>query len=292
MSQTIRFTKMHGAGNDYVYINGFDEHIENPEALASCISDRHFGIGSDGLVLILPSDTCDFRMRMFNADGTEAEMCGNATRCVGKYVYDHRMTRRTEITLETQAGVKTLRLYPDEKGYVRSVRVNMGQPILRPADIPVTAAEPDKAFPVDRPVIDAPIDIDGEEKRMTCVSMGNPHAVYFVDDVASLDLPRIGPAYENHVCFPRRTNTEFVEVVNRHRVKMRVWERGAGETLACGTGCCATLVACVLNDKTDRRATIELSGGKLEIEWEETSGNVFMTGPATTVFDGIFEWGA
>lgn len=290
MSQTIRFTKMHGAGNDYVYINGFNEHIENPEALAARISDRHFGIGSDGLVLILPSDTCDFRMRMFNADGTEAEMCGNATRCVGKYVYDHRMTARTEITLETKAGIKTLRLFPDEQGYVRRVRVNMGKPLLAPSEIPVTAATPDASFPADAAVIDAPIDIRGEEKRMTCVSMGNPHAVYFVDDVAALDLPRIGPTYENHVRFPRRTNTEFVEIVDRGRVKMRVWERGAGETLACGTGCCATVAACVLNNRTDRHVTVELSGGELEIEWDEASGNIFMTGPAATVFDGIFEW--
>lgn len=290
MSQSIRFTKMHGAGNDYVYINGFDEHIENPEALAVQISDRHFGIGSDGLVLILPSDTCDFRMRMFNADGTEAEMCGNATRCVGKYVYDHRMTHRTEITLETKAGAKILQLYPDEKGRVRSVRVNMGQPRLKPSEIPVTAATPEDMFPADAAVIDTPIDICGKEKRMTCVNMGNPHAVYFVDDVAALDLPCIGPAYENHPRFPRRTNTEFVEVVNRNRVRMRVWERGAGETLACGTGCCATLVACVLNGKTDRHAIIELLGGELEIEWDEASGDIFMTGPATTVFEGIFEW--
>lgn len=282
---------MHGAGNDYVYINGFDEHIENPEALAARISDRHFGIGSDGLVLILPSDTCDFRMRMFNADGTEAEMCGNATRCVGKYVYDHRMTRQTEITLETKAGVKILRLYPDGKGLIQRVRVNMGQPILTPADIPVTTATPEETFPADQPVIDTPINICGEEKRMTCVSMGNPHAVYFVDDVAALDLPRIGPAYENHPRFPRRTNTEFVEIVNRNRVRMRVWERGAGETLACGTGCCATLAACVLNGKTDRHAIIELLGGELEIEWDEAGGDIFMTGPATTVFEGIFEWG-
>lgn len=291
MSQSIRFTKMHGAGNDYVYINGFDEHIEHPEALAVRISDRHFGIGSDGLVLILPSDTCDFRMRMFNADGTEAEMCGNATRCVGKYVYDHRMTRRTEITLETKAGVKILQLYPDEKGGVRSVRVNMGQPRLKPSEIPVTAATPEDAFPADAAVIDIPIDICGKEKRMTCVNMGNPHAVYFVDNVAALDLPCIGPAYENHPRFPHHTNTEFVEVVNRNRVRMRVWERGAGETLACGTGCCATLAACVLNGKTDRHAIIELLGGELEIEWDEASGDIFMTGPATTVFEGIFEWG-
>jgi diaminopimelate epimerase len=273
---------MHGAGNDYVYINGFSEHIEDPEALARFVSDRHFGIGSDGLVLILPSETCDFRMRMFNADGSEAEMCGNATRCVGKYVYDHHLTDKKEFTLETLAGVKVLQLTTDAAGYVQRVRVDMGAPILEAPVIPVEAAQ--------SPVVDEPIDVLGREQRMTCVSMGNPHAVYFVDDVAALNLPEIGPAYEHHSRFPRRTNTEFVQVLDRSRVKMRVWERGAGETLACGTGCCATLVACVLNNKTDRRATVEVLGGALEIEWDEATGHVFMTGPATKVFDGVLEW--
>lgn len=282
MAQTIQFTKMHGAGNDYVYVNCFSEHIEDPNALAEFVSDRHFGIGSDGLVLIMPSETCDFRMRMFNADGSEAEMCGNATRCVGKYVYDHRLTSKKEFTLETLAGVKVLQLYTDENDYVQRVRVDMGAPILEAAQIPVVATE--------SPVVNLPVEVLGETKELTCVSMGNPHAICFVDDVAALNLPAIGPAYEHHSLFPRRTNTEFVQVVDRTHVKMRVWERGAGETLACGTGCCATLVACVLCGKTDRHATIQVLGGELEIEWDETTDHVFMTGPATTVFDGTLQW--
>jgi diaminopimelate epimerase len=273
---------MHGAGNDYVYVNCFSEHIEDPNALAEFVSDRHFGIGSDGLVLIMPSQTCDFRMRMFNADGSEAEMCGNATRCVGKYVYDHRLTSKKEFTLETLAGVKVLQLYTDENDYVQRVRVDMGAPILEAAQIPVVATE--------SPVVNLPVEVLGETKELTCVSMGNPHAICFVDDVATLNLPAIGPAYEHHPLFPRRTNTEFVQVVDRTHVKMRVWERGAGETLACGTGCCATLVACVLCGKTDRHATIQVLGGELEIEWDEATDHVFMTGPATTVFDGTLQW--
>jgi diaminopimelate epimerase len=273
---------MHGAGNDYVYVNCFSEHIEDPNALAEFVSDRHFGIGSDGLVLIMPSQTCDFRMRMFNADGSEAEMCGNATRCVGKYVYDHRLTSKKEFTLETLAGVKVLQLYTDENDYVQRVRVDMGAPILEAAQIPVVATE--------SPVVNLPVEVLGETKELTCVSMGNPHAICFVDDVATLNLPAIGPAYEHHPLFPRRTNTEFVQVVDRTHVKMRVWERGAGETLACGTGCCATLVACVLCGKTDRHATIQVLGGELEIEWDEATNHVFMTGPATTVFDGTLQW--
>jgi diaminopimelate epimerase len=273
---------MHGAGNDYVYVNCFSEHIEDPNTLAEFVSDRHFGIGSDGLVLIMPSQTCDFRMRMFNADGSEAEMCGNATRCVGKYVYDHRLTSKKEFTLETLAGVKVLQLYTDENDYVQRVRVDMGAPILEAAQIPVVATE--------SPVVNLPVEVLGETKELTCVSMGNPHAICFVDDVAALNLPAIGPAYEHHPLFPRRTNTEFVQVVDRTHVKMRVWERGAGETLACGTGCCATLVACVLCGKTDRHATIQVLGGELEIEWDEATDHVFMTGPATTVFDGTLQW--
>jgi diaminopimelate epimerase len=273
---------MHGAGNDYVYVNCFSEHIEDPNALAEFVSDRHFGIGSDGLVLIMPSQTCDFRMRMFNADGSEAEMCGNATRCVGKYVYDHRLTSKKEFTLETLAGVKVLQLYTDENDYVQRVRVDMGAPILEAAQIPVVATE--------SPVVNLPVEVLGETKELTCVSMGNPHAICFVDNVATLNLPAIGPAYEHHPLFPRRTNTEFVQVVDRTHVKMRVWERGAGETLACGTGCCATLVACVLCGKTDRHATIQVLGGELEIEWDEATDHVFMTGPATTVFDGTLQW--
>jgi diaminopimelate epimerase len=273
---------MHGAGNDYVYVNCFNEHIEDPNELSRFVSDRHFGIGSDGLVLIMPSETCDFRMRMFNADGSEAEMCGNATRCVGKYVYDHHLTAKKEFTLETLAGVKVLQLFTDEADRVQRVRVDMGAPILEAAEIPVVAET--------SPVVNLPVEVLGEQKELTCVSMGNPHAICFVPDVATLDLPAIGPAYEHHPLFPRRTNTEFVQIQDRQNVKMRVWERGAGETLACGTGCCATLVACVLCGKTDRKATIHVLGGELEIEWDETTNHVFMTGPATTVFDGVLEW--
>jgi diaminopimelate epimerase len=273
---------MHGAGNDYVYVNCFNEHIEDPNELSRFVSDRHFGIGSDGLVLIMPSETCDFRMRMFNADGSEAEMCGNATRCVGKYVYDHHLTAKKEFTLETLAGVKVLQLFTDEADRVQRVRVDMGAPILEAAEIPVVAET--------SPVVNLPVEVLGEQKELTCVSMGNPHAICFVPDVATLDLPAIGPAYEHHPLFPRRTNTEFVQVQDRQNVKMRVWERGAGETLACGTGCCATLVACVLCGKTDRKATIHVLGGELEIEWDEATNHVFMTGPATTVFDGVLEW--
>jgi diaminopimelate epimerase len=284
---------MHGAGNDYVYVNCFNEHIEDPNELSRFVSDRHFGIGSDGLVLIMPSETCDFRMRMFNADGSEAEMCGNATRCVGKYVYDHRLTAKKEFTLETLAGVKVLQLFTNADNQVERVRVDMGAPILEAAEIPViapAAAAGDDSATLSSPVVNLPVEVLGEVKELTCVSMGNPHAICYVDDVAALNLPAIGPAYEHHAIFPRRTNTEFVQVVDRTRVKMRVWERGAGETLACGTGCCATLVACVLCGKTDRHATIEVLGGELDIEWDEQSGHVFMTGPATTVFDGTLQW--
>lgn len=281
---------MHGAGNDYVYVNSFNEHVGDPAALARYVSDRHFGIGSDGLVLIMPSEVADFRMRIFNADGSEAEMCGNASRCIGKYLHDYRLTDSTEIRLETGAGIKTLQLAIGPDGKVDRVRVNMGHPILKPADVPVDVAHLNGVIAADAPIVDAPILIDGVEERVTCVSMGNPHAVYFVDDVATLDLPALGPAHECHEAFPRRTNTEFVEVVSPDRVKMRVWERGSGETLACGTGCCATLVACVLNGRTARAAVVDVAGGELEIEWDEASGDVFMTGPATTVFDGTIEW--
>ena len=276
---TIRFTKMHGCGNDYVYVNCFDYQIEDPNSLSKRISDRHFGIGSDGLVLILPSESCDFRMRMFNADGSEAQMCGNASRCVAKYVYDHHLTTKKEFTLETLAGVKILKDFTDENDEVQKVTVNMGEPILKPAEIPVN-------FSSSNACINQPIRILGEEKRMTCVSMGNPHAVYFVEDVETLDLEKIGPYYENHPAFPARVNSEFVQIYDRSHARMRVWERGSGETWACGTGSCATLVACVLNGKTERKITLDLNGGSLELEWDSISNNVFMTGPATEVFEG------
>lgn len=276
----LKFTKMHGLGNDYIYINGFEEQIDNPGDLSIKISDRHFGIGSDGIVLILPSQTCDFRMRMFNNDGSEAEMCGNASRCVAKYVYDFGLTKKEEITLETLAGVKVLKMQVVE-GKVDRVTVNMGQPILNTKDIPAV-------FPKDR-VVDEAIEVEGEEYRITCVSMGNPHAITFIDDVENFDVHGIGLKIENHKMFPRRINTEFAQIVDRNTIKMRVWERGSGETLACGTGASATLVASVLNNLTERKAKLILLGGDLEIEWNEADNNVYMTGPATTVFQGEIE---
>jgi len=273
----MKFTKMHGAGNDYVYINGFAEKVENPAELAIKVSNRNFGIGSDGLVLILPSATCDFRMSMFNADGSEAEMCGNASRCVGKYVYDFGLTTKTRITLETLAGVKNLELNV-ENDQVSSVCVDMGEPILAPATIPVNV-EGEKA-------INIPIEINGVTYKATCVSMGNPHAVIFVDDVENFDVHGIGRVIENHSLFPRRTNVEFCQVVSPSVLKMRVWERGSGETLACGTGACATLVAAALNGVSSNEAKLELLGGDLNIEWRKSDNRIYMTGPATKVFSG------
>lgn len=273
----MKFTKMHGAGNDYIYMNGFVQEIEDPSALAIRLSNRNFGIGSDGLVLILPSENSDFRMQMFNSDGSEAEMCGNASRCVGKYVYDNGLTTKKEIALETKAGVKYITLLEgDERA--RKVTVDMGEPILDPVQIPVKV---DK-----EPVLNFPLDIDGKIWEISCVSMGNPHAVVFTTGIKELDLPVIGPKFEKHPIFPRKTNTEFIEVVDRKTLNMRVWERGAGETLACGTGACAAAVAAILNGYCDRKITIHLIGGDLEIEWDEQNNHVYMTGEAVTVFEG------
>lgn len=275
----MKFTKMQGAGNDYIYINGFEAIPPHLSSLAVKMSDRHFGVGSDGLVMIVPSKTCDFGMRMFNADGTEAEMCGNAARCVGKYLYDHGMTDKTELTLETLAGIKRIYLTVAH-GRVTSVKVDMGEPRLLPGDLPVL-------LPGDR-VVAQPIEVCGHRFSMTCVSMGNPHAVIFLDDLQAYDLHAIGRAIEHHELFPRRTNVEFVKVLAPDVLQMRVWERGAGETLACGTGACASLVAAVLNDRSRRAATLRLVGGDLQIEWDETSNHVFMTGDAVTVFEGTW----
>lgn len=268
---------MHGAGNDYIYINGATNHIENPSLLAIELSNRNFGIGSDGLVLILPSETCDFRMQMFNSDGSESEMCGNATRCIGKYVYDNGLTSKKEITLETKAGVKYITLL-DGDSKSRRVTVDMGEPILDPALIPVNINV--------QPVLNQPLMIDGKTWEISCVSMGNPHAVIFTEGIKDFDLPSLGPKFENNPIFPRRTNTEFIEVIDRKTLNMRVWERGAGETLACGTGACAATVASILNNYTDRKITIHLLGGDLEIEWKESNNHVYMTGDAVTVFEG------
>lgn len=276
----LRFTKMQGAGNDYIYINGIIEHIPNPSQLAIELSNRHFGIGSDGLVLILASDTCDFRMQMFNSDGSEAEMCGNASRCVGKWVYDNKLTDKREITLETKAGIKYITLLDgDERS--RLIKVDMGEPIFDPHLIPVSIDV--------NPVVNHPVVIDGQYWNITCVSMGNPHAVVFVKELNDLLLPSIGPQFETHALFPRKTNTEFVQIIDRNTLNMRVWERGAGETLACGTGACAATVAAVLNGYCDRSITINLLGGQLNVEWNEKDNRVYMTGLAVTVFEGTMQ---
>lgn len=274
----MKFTKMHGIGNDYVYVNCFEEKVDDPEKVSIFVSDRHFGIGSDGLVLIMPSDKADFRMRMFNADGSEGNMCGNATRCIGKYVYDNHLTDKTEITLETRSGIKKLTLYP-ENGKVQTVLVDMGKAILDPALIPVKSEGSE--------FISKPVEVDGKTVTMTAVSMGNPHAVTYVDDVDSLELEKIGPAFENHPLFPERVNTEFAKIIDDSTVQMRVWERGSGETWACGTGACATAVASVKNGyfPYDKEITVKLRGGDLYITYK-SDGTVLMRGPATTVFTG------
>ena len=276
----MKFTKMQGLGNDYVYVNCLKEKIADPPELARKISDRHFGVGSDGLIMICPSDKADFEMEMYNADGSRAEMCGNGIRCVAKYVYDYGLTDKTRISVDTLAGIKYLDLTV-ENGKVSQVKVDMGRPILEPEKIPVQA-EGDR-------VVNELLLVDGKEYRMTCVSMGNPHAVIFVDqDVKELPLEQIGPAFENHERFPKRINTEFARVLDRRTVEMRVWERGSGETLACGTGTCATAVACILNGLTDDEMTVHLLGGDLYIKWDREKDTVYMTGPAETVFEG--EW--
>lgn len=277
----MKFTKMHGIGNDYVYVNCFKETVEDPCSVAKFVSDRHFGIGSDGLILIRPSDVADCGMDMYNADGSQGAMCGNGIRCVAKYAYDHGIVDKEEITVATKSGIKTLQLTIGEDNKVELVRVNMGKPELVAAKIPVIA-DTEK-------VIDAPITVDGVEYHMTAVSMGNPHAVVCVDDVDNFALETIGPKFEHNSCFPDRVNTEFICVIDRQNVKMRVWERGSGETWACGTGACAVAVACILNGYTDREVTVHLRGGDLHIFWDEDSQDVYMTGPATTVFDGEIE---
>jgi diaminopimelate epimerase len=278
--QRMRFIKMHGIGNDYVYVDCFRERIENPAALAVAVSRPHFGIGADGLVLIGPSAPADFSMRIFNADGSEGEMCGNAARCIGKYVYERGLAHKSELTLETKAGIRALWLSARD-GTVYSVRVDMGEPKLRPEEIVVD-------LPGDR-VILAPVEAAGRTWKMTCVSVGNPHAVVFVDhDPAALDLATVGPAFEHHPLFPNSVNTEFVQVLAADSLRMRVWERGSGETQACGTGACAALAAAALCSLTDRRATVHLLGGDLDIEWDPYNDHLFMTGPAAIVFEG--EW--
>ena len=273
----MKFTKMHGLGNDYVYVNCFQEKIENPSKVAKYVSDRHFGIGSDGLIMINPSEVADFEMEMYNADGSRGEMCGNGIRCVAKYVYDYGLTDKTSISVETLGGIKYLDLTVKD-GKVILVKVDMGTPILKPELIPIVA---DGDMVVSEPII-----VDRTEYRMTGVSMGNPHAVIYMDNIKDLNLDQLGPKFENHERFPKRINTEFVKFIDCHTLEMRVWERGSGETMACGTGACAVAVASILNDLTEEKVTVKLLGGDLQIEWDREADKVYMTGPATTVFDG------
>lgn len=273
----IKFTKMHGLGNDYVYMDAIHQNIEKESSLAQFVSNRNFGIGSDGLILICKSEIADFKMRMFNSDGSEAEMCGNGIRCVGKFVYDKGLTNKTEVTIETLAGVKTLQLNV-EKGKVKTVRVDMGEPILTPKEIPVVSEE--------EPVKNLTLKAKDKEFKFTCVSMGNPHAITFVENTEEFDVETYGKLLEVDKAFPNKTNVEFIENVDKNHIKMRVWERGAGETLACGTGACASVVACSLNGLTDNIVNVELLGGTLEIEWNKEDNHVYMTGPAVTVFEG------
>lgn len=278
----MKFTKMHGCGNDYIYVDGSKEHIdaERKAETVRRLSDRHFGIGGDGVIFINPSAEADFEMEMYNADGSRAEMCGNGIRCVAKYVYDKGLTDKKKISIISAGKVKQLCLTIQDKKVIL-VKVNMGEPELLAEKIPV-ASEKER-------VIDEPVTVKGREYRMTCVSMGNPHAVVFVDDVDNLEIEKIGPYFEKHEMFPKRTNTEFVKVIDRNTVQMRVWERGSGETLACGTGACASVVACILNGLTDEQVTVKLSGGDLEIFWDRKQNLVYMTGPAAHVFDGEIE---
>lgn len=273
----MKFTKMQGAGNDYVYINCFEETVKAPSKLSIQVSDRHFGVGSDGLILIQPSKVADCCMDMYNADGSRAEMCGNGLRCVAKYVYDHKIVEKEEMKVETLGGIKDIRLMIKD-GKAVMATINMGQPELRPEQIPV-------CFKGER-VVSEPILVNGKEYKVTCVSMGNPHAVVYMEDIENLDLEKIGPEFEHHEKFPSRINTEFIQIVDRTHLKMRVWERGSGETLACGTGACASAVATMLNGKADRKVDMELKGGHLTIEWSPEDNCVYLTGPAEEVYNG------
>ena len=280
----MKFTKMHGCGNDYIYVDGAKEIIpqEKKPDVVKRLSDRHFGIGGDGVIFINPSTEADFEMEMYNMDGSRAEMCGNGIRCVAKFVYDKGLTDQTQISIISAGKIKYLDL-TTEDGKVSTVKVNMGAPILKAADIPVIADDEEES------VIGEEIEVDGKIYKMTCVSMGNPHAVVFMDDVAGLSIETIGPLFENHARFPKRINTEFVKIIDKDHVEMRVWERGTGETQACGTGACATVVACILNGLTNDTDTVKLLGGSLKIQWDRQENLVYMTGPAATVFEGEIE---
>ena len=275
----MKFTKMQGCGNDYVYVNCFEETVRHPEALARAVSNRNFGIGSDGLILICPSEAADVQMIMYNADGSRSQMCGNGIRCVGKYAYDYGLVKKESITVETLAGIKELRL-ETENGKVKSVTVDMGVPVISSKEVPVVSEK-------DR-VIAEPVNVLGKEYEITCVSMGNPHAVTFVEDTKKIEIETIGPEFEHHPMFPERVNIEFIRIIGRNEIDMRVWERGSGETLACGTGACASVYACMLNGLTDNEVLVHLLGGDLKIRVDEATGHIFMTGPAVTVYEG--EW--
>lgn len=278
----LEFTKMQGCGNDYVYVNGFTQKIEydkKPDIVRS-LSDRHFGIGGDGVIFINPSEIADFEMEMWNADGTRSQMCGNGIRCVAKYVYDYNLTDKTSLTIESFGSIKYIDLTVED-GKVSLVRVNMGAPILEAKLVPVVSDN--------EQVLDEEIEVEGNTYKMTCVSMGNPHAIVFMDDVAGLEIEKVGPYFESHKRFPERTNTEFVRIIDKNTVEMRVWERGTGETLACGTGCCATTVSCILNGYTENKVTVKVLGGEILCEWDRAKNLVYMTGPAVTVFDGTVE---
>ena len=278
----MKFTKMQGCGNDYVYINCFEQTVQNPTELAKKMSNRNFGVGSDGLILVMPSQVADCKMRMFNSDGSESEMCGNGIRCVGKFVHDKNIVKKDIITVETLAGIKTLQFFKDENNMVLDVKVNMGEPIFKADLIPVISEEKDLVKNLKLTVLDKTF-------TFTCLSMGNPHAVTFVDDVDNFDVDKYGSILENHPTFPKKANIEFVQIINKNHLKMRVFERGSGETFACGTGTCATVVASFLNDKSDRtNVKVDLLGGTLNITWDEKDNNVYMTGPAKFVFEG--EW--
>ena len=283
----IKFTKMEGLGNDYVYVDCTKQNLENASNLAKIISDRHFGVGSDGLILIKSSKKTDFRMQMFNSDGTEAEMCGNGIRCVGKYVYDKGLTDKTTLKIETLAGIKVLNLNVED-GKVKTVKVDMGEPIL---DYKLIPAKDGKVYKSKDGIkfYKVNINIEGDLKELTCVSMGNPHGIDFANNIEKLKIEKFGPIIEVDEHFPNKVNAEFIEILDKHNIKMRVWERGAGETLACGTGACASVVASFLNGYTERNVTVELLGGKLEIEWNKEDNHVYMTGPAETVFEGEFD---
>ena len=276
----MKFTKMQGCGNDYVYINCFEEKVENPNQLAIKMSNRNFGVGADGLILVMPSNIADCKMRMFNSDGSESEMCGNGIRCVGKFVYDKNIVKKDIITVETLAGIKTLEFFKDENNIVLSVKVNMGEPIFKPKDIPVLSKEKDIVKNLKLRALD-------KEFVFTCVSMGNPHAVTFVDNVDDFNVDKYGAILEKDVAFPKRANIEFVEIIDKNNLKMRVFERGSGETFACGTGTCATVVASFLNGKSNREnVNVTLLGGDLNITWDKKDNNVYMVGPARFVFEG------